>query len=411
MKTNLARCVYVIVGIAAAQAWGAPRARAQDTVVAPAALATCTPLTLIHTREIPPGTGIAVSPDGHWLAEYIHTLTGGEVRLRARQESSAGSPMGLEPGSWTPEPQHTIPLAPPELLKGIQWRIIEARFSADSRVLAVRTTGAIFLVDAVRGAITSAIGVDPEKKTYPGQMAFGGSTLAVSFWPAQSIFAQNNARERVEIRLLDTATGKWLRSLLLPLGWRNEWTKIALTADASRLAVLLRPEVWPGKSRLIVFDTMTAKSNGELKIAAEDVKWAPDGKQLLLLGSKLVWLDGDSGKPAREAQGDAGASENNVLRLNSDADVAAGHFERFSSVKRLLRRNDQLDSMVTLWQLASGRMVCSVPLQPETSVSLWPTARREMVALEETYDLADPQKRKLKNARVVTYRLADGAKP
>lgn len=371
-------------------------------MIPPTALGACTPLAVDDARDIPAGTGIAVSPDGRWLAEYIHTSRGGEVKLHDRTASGDETKPATKAGA---EPVHQIALEPPSLPTGIQWRIHEARFSPDSKLLVLRTTGAIYVIYAEQGQLLHTSGFDKEKQTYPGQIALGGGTLAVAYWLPESVFAQAAARKPVEVRLMEAASGKWLRSLLLALDSSDAWTKLALAPDASRLAVLLRPEFWPGKARLRVHDTLTGADEGELKIGAEDVDWSADGKELLVLGSRLVWLDAKTGKETRKAEGDIGASEFHKLRFSSEANLAAGHFTRFRKWRRFIRMNDQRDTMLTIWRLDTGKAVCTVVFPPTTTVYAWPTARGEFVALEETYEVR-PQLRLLKSARVVTYRLA-----
>jgi hypothetical protein len=385
----------------------AVRTAAQDRVIPQTALGTCLPLSMVEAREIPPGTGVSVSPDGRWLAQYIHTSKGGEVRLFERVlATTASSSIRVETMVTASQPAHTLTLQPPSLPGGVQWRILEARFSADAELLAVRTVGAVFVISAQRGVLVHTAGFDKERQAWPGQISFGGSTVAVVYWLPDSAFAQHAAQQRVEVRLLEAATGKWLRSLLIPIESSDAWTKISLSPDGARLALLLRPELWPGKSRLRVHDTSTGKDNGELKIAAEDLDWSADGRELLLLGSRLVWLDSGTGKEIRKAEGDAGASEFQKLRVSEAANLAAGHFTRFSAIKRTIRMNDQRDTALTIWRLQSGEQVCRVSFLQTTTVQVWPTAQGELVALEETWE-ANSEKRQVKSARVVTYRLVE----
>ena len=60
---------------------GAP-AGAQDTVVPQTALSPCAAVRVTSREPLVAGTGLAVSPDGRWLALYVHTNRGGEVTLR-----------------------------------------------------------------------------------------------------------------------------------------------------------------------------------------------------------------------------------------------------------------------------------------------------------------------------------------
>lgn len=370
-----------------------PSSAAQDTVVPQTALSPCSAIAVVEHREIPAGTGIAVSADGRWLAEYVHTNRGAEIQLYARGDAAAQPPQ-----------ERKIRLDPATLPPGINWRILEAEFSADSTMLLVRSTGALAVIDVAAGQLRTAIAYDREKQTYPGQFSVAAGTLAVVFWPPESYLAEAKAKKPVEVRLMDAASGRWLRSLMLKLESSDQWTEIALSPDASRLAVLLRARRWPSKALLAVYATDSGQQIWKDKVSAEDLRWSNDGRELIVLGGELLWLDAQTGKERRKGERELGSSEYHKLRVSAEANAAIGHFLRYSKWKRAVSLGDQKDAVIAIWQLDSGKALCETPLSPAVSADIWPTAQGQLIALEEVYEIR-PQLRLLKSARVVTYRL------
>jgi hypothetical protein len=368
-------------------------ASAQSVVVPQTGMSTCPELEVAWREEAPAGARIAVSPDGRWLALLAHTPGGGEVRLRDRFATCSG-----------PAAARVLPLHVPGLPTGVNWRIYDAEFSPDSRYLAVRGTGSISVFDAAAGGPLFSLEKRDPQPLFPGSYSMAAGALIAALWPAESFLADAAARGPVEMRMVDAASGKWLRSLMLPLGSSAEWTRIALSPDAARLAVLLRPRRWPGKARLTLYATSDAKVLWEQKVAAEDLAWSADGGTLLALGSRLIWLDAGSGKPQREADTRAGSSEFHLLRASTPAGFAVGRLSRFARLRRMIGGRGERETLLLVWRLGTGRAACQIPLPPELSVEPWPTERGEIVALEETYEVK-PELRLLRTARIVTYTL------
>ncbi len=353
------------------------------------ALSPCAAVNVISREPLVAGTGLAVAPDGRWLALYVHTNRGGEVTLHPREGG---------------EPRH-IELVPPALPLGVVWRVMDATFSPRADLLAVRSIGAIWVLDVASGKRLYQIELDSERQIYPGKLSFAADTLAVLFWPAESYLADAPAKKGAEVRLYEAATGKLLRTLPLALESSEAWVEMELAPDASRIAILRRATRWPGKARLSVFATDNSKLLWEAKTSAEDFQWAADGQSLFTLGGRLVTLDAATGKQKSESKTEFGSTEYQKLRVSETANLAVGQFSRYSRVKRTFRMSDARESLIVLWRLAGATPMCQTPLPPTQSVSPWPTADGEIIALEESYDLRPPL-RLLKSAQLVTYRLA-----
>ncbi|HWQ03509.1 MAG TPA: hypothetical protein VNL38_03430 [Candidatus Nitrosotenuis sp.] len=375
----------------------APAAAQQDVVVPQTALSTCPALSVVSREEIPAGSLLGVSPDGRWLARLAHTTAGAEIFLRDRDAPSAA-----------PNANRMVTLESPPLPPGVAWRVHELRFAASGALLVVRSLGAVYVISVAEAKLLHRVTFDQAKQTYPGRFALGGAAgaevLAVAFWPAESALADAATRAPVEIRLLDAASGRWLRSLLLPLNSSDAWSELALSPDASRLAVLLRATRWPGKARLALYAADSAQQLWQTKVSAEDLLFSADGSALLVLGSELHWLSAANGKPQRKAEGDAGPVEFQRLRVNAEANLAVGRFARYSRMRRALNLRDAQGTRLLLWRLDSGRAACDLTLAPALGADVWPTARGEIIALEETFELRPPL-RLLKSAQIVTYRV------
>jgi hypothetical protein len=392
----------------------------QETVIPQTALSTCAAVRMVSREDVPAGSLLAVSPDGRWLARLVHTPQGAELFLRDRgpQVSIFKSPISnwgseesaLPPGAAYRAQQKTsadrlFTIEPPALPPGMAWRVHEMLFSANGAHLVIRSSGALYVVSAADAKLLYRIGFDQEKQTYPGRFALGRDTLAMALWPPESYFAEAPARKPVEIRMLEVTTGKWLRSLLLPLNSSDAWTVLALSPDATRLVVLLRATRWPGKARLALHDTQSGKALWSHKHGGEDLVFDSDGEILFVLGSELVFLDTASGKQLRKAERDAGPSEFQRLRAAEVADFAVGHFSRYSRLRRALNLSNPGDAMLLLWRISTGKAVCQALLPPVLRADVWPTSRGELIALEEAYELRPPL-RLLQSAQIVTYRLA-----
>lgn len=363
-------------------------AAAQDTVVPQTALSTCGSVSIVSREEVTAGTGLAVSPDGSWLALYVHTNRGAEVTLRPR---AGGETSRIE-------------LVPPAL-PGVTWRVFDAVFSPAADLLAFRSTSAIFVLDVAAGSIHYQIDVDTERQLYPGKISLAAGTLAVLFWPPESYLAEAKAKKGVELRMYEAATGTVQRTLPLALESSETWTEMELSPDASRIAILRRATRWPGKARLDVFATDSGKLLWEAKTSAEDFQWAADGKSIFALGGRLVMLDAAAGEQKSESNPNFGLAEFQKLRVSETANLVAGQFSRYSPFKRSLGRYDQRESMIVLWQLTNATPVCQASLPPSQSVESWITSQGEIITLEGNYELR-PQLRLLKSAQIVTYRLA-----
>jgi hypothetical protein len=361
---------------------------AQDTVVPQTALSTCAAVSIVSRETIAAGTGLAVSPDGHWLALYVHTNRGGEVSLRSRATGES----------------HLIEFVPPALPAGVSWRLLDAVFSPNSEVLAIRSTGAVWVIDVATGNIRFQIGVDSERQTYPGRLSLTNDTLSVIFWLPESFLADVQAGKDVEVRLYGAATGKLQRTLKLPMLSSEAWTEMELSQDNSRIAILHRATRWPGKARLNLFDAESGRLLWEAKIHAEDFLWASDNKSIFALGSRFMTFDAESGKQKSESRFEFGSAENQKLEINETLNLALGHLALFSRLKRSFGRSDRRETMVVLWRLDQAAPTCQVSLPPSLSAKAWLTSQGEIVVLEESYEL-HPKLQLLKSAQIVTYRV------
>jgi outer membrane protein assembly factor BamB len=361
----------------------------QDTVVPQTALSPCSTASVVSREPLVAGTGISASPDGRWLALYVHTNRGGEVTLRPREGGEL----------------RRIELTPPALLPGVTWRVLDAAFSPGSNLLAVRSLGAISMVDVAAGKTLYQIEFDSERQLYPGRLSLTDDTLAVIFWPAESYLADVQTKKGVELRFYEAATGKLLRTLTLAVESSEAWVDLELAPDASRVAILRRARRWPGKAELSIFTADDGKLIWETKVSAEDFQWSGDGKSLFSLGGRFITLDAATGKQKSESKDEYGPSEFQKLRVNETAGLAVGQFSRYSRFKRSLHMSDRGETLLVVWRLNGAAPVCQTPLPPTQSVEPWLTTDGEIIALEELYELRPPL-RLLKSAQLVTYRLA-----
>jgi len=385
------RPVYLLLCFAGVSlAWCPTPAAAQDIVVPQTALSPCAAVQIVSRAAVPAGTGLAVSPDGNMLALYIHTNRGGELTLRPR---TAGAPRKIE-------------LVPPALPPGVAWRVLDATFSPAGELLAVRSTAAIWVIDVATRKSLYQIALDAERQLYPGKLSIAAGTLAVLFWPPESYLAEAKARKGVEVRLYEASTGKLQRSLPMRIDSSDAWTEIELSPDATWLAILRRAMRWPGKARLSVHSPVSGITRWESKIAAEDFQWTADGRSLLALGGRLMWLDATTGKVARVSKTEIVASEHHKLRSSETPNLAIGSFSKYSRLKRSVLLGDRRESVLALWQLDSAALVCQNALPPSLAVDAWLTSRGEIIALEERYELRQ-QLRLLKSAQLVTYSLTN----
>jgi hypothetical protein len=370
------------------------QARDRGTRVPQTALSLCPALKVVSREEATPGTALAVPANGQFRLTYVQTTQGAEFTLLNRDSGDAT------------RFDEVIPALPP----GITWRILGAGFSPDGELLAIHSVGAIWVFDTLNARKIFTIPADHEAQIYPGKMSWSRRQLAVSFWPAESFLADVRVKRPVEVRLYDGETGEVAQRLQLPLFSADAWTELRISPDGRRLAVLERPRKWPGNARLALFETAKGKLLWQKKIGAEDFDWTNEGKQMVLLGSKLVWLDAERGKEIREAETEVPHSELQKLRINEDAQLGIGKFSQYSAFKRALGGSKKREMRVVLWQLDTGKEICGQPLDPAVSLDAWPTARDEIIALEETYDVRSPL-RLLKSARIVVYRLISPDNP
>jgi hypothetical protein len=376
-------------GAAQEQRQSAPRYDKADTRVPQYILSTCPVLVARVPETVVPGTEMAISPDGQFRATWLHTPEGAELTLLNRDTQD----------------QHHITLPAPVLPPGVAWRILEARFSPDSRLLAIRSIGRIWVADAAAAKLLYSINVDKEKQLWPGSFTWSDKLLGVTFWPPESVLADAPVKTPVIFDLYDAASGVGTQALPLGLASSDAWLQSALSPDASHIAVLERARTWPGSARLLLLAAATGKVEWERKIAAEDIAWSADGLEILALGDRLVWLSPQDGRKARESASDAGSSEYQRLKFNDRAGVALASFSLYSPFHRLFNKHQQEQQLIVLWNLKSGEELCRKT--PEASVSLetWVTARGEIVALEETYNIRPPL-RLLESTRIVIYKIA-----
>ena len=286
----------------------------------------------------------------------------------------------------------------------------EVAFSPDGGALAVRTTGAIWVIDRTTAKVRFLIGQDAATQTYPGKMSWGDNELAVSFWLAESYLADALPAGPVDVKIYYRSSGKVARGIKLALPSSNNWTEPRLSPDGNQLAVLLRAQQWPGKADLFLFAADSGKVLWQKKIGAEDLLWTSDGTQIVALGSDLVWLAAKNGKQVRKADPGVAHSEFQKLRVNEAAQIAVGSFSVYSAMGRFFKSNEQHAERIVLWHLDTAKGICEVPVAPVNTIDAWPTARGDIISLEETYEIKPPL-RLLKSSQIVTYRLAPASTP
>lgn len=358
-----------------------------EAVIPQTALSRCPPLRLIHREDVAPGTALAVSADGRRLAQYFHTIRGAEITLLDRETAEV----------------HRLRLEPPQLPPGVAWRIVRVVFSRAGDLLAVESVGKVWVFAAATGEKLYEIGVDDQQR-FPAQLTLGGDRLALVFWPPESYLATATPKGPINIGIYDAHTGQQRQTVFARVRTPDAWTRLELSPDAERLALLMRATRWPGKARLALYAVGDSALLWEKKVSAEDLAWAADIRELLILGGELQWLDANTGKKLREAERKTRFSESQKLRTNDAANLATGFFLRYNPLKRTLDMGDWRDPQFRIWRLDSRKAVCEIQLDPALRVDVWLTARGELIALEETYDVR-PSLRILRAARIVTYRL------
>ncbi len=359
---------------------------AQDVHVPQSALSLCNSLTVLSRETVTPGTGISVSPDGRWLVKYVHTPQGLDLRLMDRDTGQIGR----------------LGLRPPPLPPGMVWKAKGVTFAPSGELFVVQSVGGLWVIESASATVRFPILRDPHG-LYPGAATLAGGLLAASYWPPETYFADAPGPQDVEIRFFDLRSGERIRTRILKLDGAEAWTRIALSPDGRRLAILLRPTRWPGKSDLRVLEVESNKTLWRRKISGEDLAWSGDGAEVLVLAGQLRWLDAASGKQRRASKGNVRGSESQVLRLSEAGKLAVGSLARYSPLLRGLRVRDSRDAQVLLWRLDSGAIVCDQLLRPAQSADVWPTARGELVALEEEYDVRPPL-RLLQDSTLVVYK-------
>lgn len=369
-------------------------APSQETLVPQTALSLCPALEVVSREAVTPGTALAASMDGKFQVTYVHTTLGAEFTILNRDAT---------------EKKH-INLAPPKLPPGVVWRIREVAFSPDNRWLAVASVGAIWIVDTTTAQVRLTVGMDAEKQTYPGQISWSESELAVVFWPPESYLADAETAKPVDFRIYNAESWQVIRRLELSVHSSDAWSELKLAPDGERIAVLERARRWPGKSQLLVFQTDKNKPLWQKKTDTEDLVWSDDGEQLLTLGSELTWLDVETGKTVRRAETKIDHSELQKLRTNEVAHAGLGQFSRYSPFERAVKGSKKRSEIAVLWRLDTGKELCQTSLGAATSLDAWLTGRGELLTLEETYEVRPPL-RLLKFAQLVTYRIAPPAKP
>lgn len=385
----LARLAFRILPAAALLLPALLSAQAPEPIVPQTALSRCPPLHVAEREDVAPGTAIAVSPDGRRIALYFHTIRGAELTLRDRE---------------TAEARH-IELTPPILPPGIVWQIREATFSRDGELLVIESVGKVWAIAAATGETLYEIGADDQQR-FPGQATLGGERLALVFWPAESFLATAKPKGQTNVRLYDARSGRGAQNLFLPIRTPNAWTRLALSPDSETLAVLMRATRWPSKARLALYTTAEGAALWERKVSAEDVAWSADGRQVLILGGELHWLDVVKGKELRKAEKKVRYSEDQKLRTSDAANLAMGFFRRYNPLKRALDLSESRERQFRTWRLDNGKLTCEIALDATVRVDAWPTARNELVVLEESYDVRPPL-RILRAARIVIYSVEE----
>jgi hypothetical protein len=354
------------------------------------ALSGCSKLVRVATEEVTPGTQIAVSGSGRYLASYVQTASGVSVTLRNRETGETKS----------------TDLAPPALPPGIAWRAIETAFSPNGLWLAVRGVGVIWVVDTATGDLKFTIGPATDEELFPGKMAWADDELAAFFWPPESVFADAPIHGPVSVRIYGVPDGKMLRELSLLVHSSDPWTIIRFSRDDKRLALLEQPRKWPGSAQLTVFDAASGKHLWQDSTGVQDIGWSADSTRLLGLSGQLEWFDGATGIKIGASPHDVGSSEFQKLRFSEAGRLAAGLVAHYSSLHRLFHHTEEISWVLAIWRVDDGEGVCEVTLSPETTLDPWVTSRGELVTLEERYEIRPPL-RLLKSSRIITYRVAD----
>jgi hypothetical protein len=348
------------------------------------ALSLCPALTVATREELTAGSALAVSSDGQFQLIYFHTPRGARLTLLNRDTQES----------------RQIDLPTPPIPPGVTWRIQDVQFSPDSRWLAVRSVSMIWVLDTANGRILFTTGMDAAKQLYPGTVSWAANKLLVTFWPPESYLADADSKVPVGLGIYELPGGEVSRTMPLSVHTSNEWLEARLSPDATRLAVLERARNLHSKARLALLAVDSGKALWARGIAVDDFAWSTDSKRLFVLGKELTALDVEKGKTLGGTAPQSDAGEYQRLRVNEAGQIAAGTFIADSSFTR--------PSPLAFWRLDTFQKFCEVPIEPASSVDAWLTARGEVLALEETYDVRPPL-RLLKSARLVTYKLINAA--
>jgi hypothetical protein len=353
------------------------------------ALSTCPALITVSSESAVPGTAMAVSSDGRFLATWIHTTNGADLTVLNRDTSAA----------------HRIELPAQIVPPGMTWHVLQTRFSPDSRWLVVSALGRVWVAEPSTGRLLYSIGISAEGGLWPAGFTVSNDRLGITFWPSQSALRDVPSSQAALLDFYDLPTGRGLRAIPLATHTSSTWATVELSPDDHWLLLLERARTWPGRAHLTLLSADSGQPVWKKSYPVETAYWSADSASFVALGGRLIWLSAKNGNMLRESASDSGASEFLRLRFNEISGAALGMFSRYNPFLRLFNRHPEESALVVLWRMDTAQELCRVPLSRATALDGWPTSRGEIITLEETYAPRSPTPRP-KTSRIVTYKLA-----
>ena len=359
------------------------------------ALSSCPAIAAVSSEDAVPGAALAVSPDGRFLAIWVHTMSGADLTVRNRDTGA----------------EHRIELPAQAVPAGIAWRVVQARFSPNGRWLVIHSLGRLWVADPVAGRLVYSIGPSEDGGLWPGGFTMSNARLGVTFWQPRSVLQDQISKRMPVFDIYDLATGRGLRAIALDTHASAAWVEADLSPDDKWLLLLERSRSWSGKTQVSLLVADSGQLVWRRKYPVDTVGWAGGDLKLLALGGRLLWLSAQNGELIHASgEADGGSNQFRRLRFNEASGVALGVLFRSKPIQQMFSQDPERSPVAVLWRLETLQELCRIRLKVGMNVNGWVTARGEIVTLEETYIPRSATYRPT-SARIVTYRLAPPSVP
>jgi hypothetical protein len=346
-------------------------------------------MTAVSSESAVPGAALAVSPDGRFLAIWVHTMSGADLTVRNRDTGT----------------EHRIELPAQSVPPGVAWRIVQARFSPNGHWLVVHSVGRLWVADPVAGRLVYSIGPSEDGNLWPGGFTMSNARLGVTFWQPQSVVQDQISKRPPIFDIYDLATGRGLRAIALDAHSSAAWLEADLSPDDKWLLLLERSRTWAGKAQVSLLVADSGQLVWRRKYAVDTAGWENRDSNLLALGGHLLWLSAQNGEMIHDSGGaDASSSQFRRLRFNEASGVALGLLFRYKPLQQMFSQDSENSPLAVLWRIDTLQELCRTRLKAGMNVDGWVTAGGEIITLEETYIPRSATYRPT-SARIVTYRL------